>query len=107
MAKSKELRGRYGQSLIEYSVLTIIVLAVFLSMLMYIKRGIQGHWKSSVDQLGDQYDPRVANSLVTYALNSTSNSMVDVVSQKTIRTDSTSSVETKAGATTVGSVSVQ
>ncbi len=97
-----------GQSLIEYSVLTIVILAVFLAMNMYVKRGIQGRWKAAVDEFGDQYDPRVANSLVNYVLKSASNTMVDAVTdaagQKTIRTDTTNSVETKGGQTTVFSV---
>ncbi len=77
-------------------------------MQMYIKRGIQGRWKSAVDEFGDQYDPRVANSIVNYTVlsNSSTEVKIDHVTggDVTIREDSTNSVETKAGDTTVGSV---
>ncbi|MBI3601836.1 MAG: hypothetical protein HY209_02980 [Candidatus Omnitrophica bacterium] len=105
------MRGVKGQSFLEYSVLLIIILAVFLSMQMYIKRGIQGRWKSAVDEFGDQYDPRVANSAASYTLLSNSSTQVTVIpeanGQVTMRQDSTNAVETKAGSTTVGSVSAQ
>ena len=95
----------------EYSILIIIILAVYLSMENYVKRGVQGRWKTSVDSLGDQYDPRTANTYVNYALSSSSNSLVmtvpDGAGSWTKREDTSSSIETKAGNTTIGSVSVK
>ena len=105
------MRQFRGQSILEYSILTIVILAVFLSMNTYIKRGIQGRWKSTVDEFGDQYDPRVANALISYTINSTSNTAVIVTpaqsGQETVRVDTTSSTESKAGQITVGSMSVK
>ena len=99
---------RSGQSLLEYSILLIILLAVFLSMQSYVKRGIQGRWKASVDNLGDQYDPRTANSKKEYTLNSASRSVLYTVQQtggfETRREDTSSSSETKDGQTTVGAI---
>ena len=57
-----------GQSVLEYSLLIIIIIAVFITMQIYIKRGFQGRWKSSVDELGDQYDPNKTNSVFTYRM---------------------------------------
>ncbi len=101
---------RRGQSLLEYSILIIIILGVFLAMNMYVKRGIQGRWKSSVDTLGDQYDPRVTNSLINYSITSSANTSITTQpdnngSYVTMRVDTSNSVETKAGNTTVGAVS--
>src|SRR3569623_20381 len=98
-----------GQSLLEYSVLTIILIAAFLATQNYIKRGIQGRWKSSVDELGDQYDPRTTNSNVTSLSTSTSNTVIAVVSdsagqQYTSRVDTTQTSENKVGNTAVGSM---
>ena len=96
-----------GQSLVEYSIMIIIIVAVFLSMKNYVKRAIQGKWKVSVDELGDQYDPRTANSLTNYVISSSSNTFIDVVPAQgggfwTKRTDTSNTVETKGAQTSVG-----
>lgn len=97
---------RRGQSLLEYTILTIILLGAFVATQNYIKRGIQGRWKSSVDELGDQYDPRTTNSLVTFSLVSNSNSVVNTVTgttgRYTSRLDTIQSTENKVGNTSVG-----
>src|SRR5512142_346668 len=59
---------RRGQSLLEYALLIIIIIAAFITMQIYIKRGFQGRWKSAVDELGDQYDPNKTNSVWTYTM---------------------------------------
>ncbi len=105
----KRLSIQRGQSLIEYSILIIIVVAVFLSMNSYFKRGIQGRWKASIDDLGEQYDPRTTNSLINYVLNSSSNTSIDVVPTSngdfwTNRVDTSSSSESKGGQTVVGAL---
>lgn len=54
---------RRGQSMIEYSILLAIVVALISIAQIYMKRGIQAGVKISADQLGDQsgaatyYDP--------------------------------------------------
>ncbi len=67
---------RRGQSMIEYTILLMIVIAAFITMQVYIKRGFQGRWKSSVDDLGDQYDPAKMNSVITYTTNGTSETIL-------------------------------
>ena len=51
-----------GQSLMEYILVFVIVAGALLATQIYIKRGIQGRWKQSVDELGDQYDPKTGNT---------------------------------------------
>ncbi|MEI7999050.1 MAG: hypothetical protein WCH62_06045 [Candidatus Omnitrophota bacterium] len=104
----KRPNKRTGQALIEYSILIIVVLGVFLAMVNYTKRGLQGRWKASVDDLGDQYDPRTANTFVNYATTSSANTAISMVPASggswTQRVDTTNSVETKIGQTTIGAV---
>lgn len=96
-----------GQSTLEYSILIIVVLGAFLGISNYFKRGIQGRWKASVDDLGDQYDPRLANSSVRHVLVSNTETIVatfNVVGGVwTTRIDITNAIETKQGSIAVGS----
>lgn len=95
-----------GQSTVEFAVLIIIVLGAFIASQNYFKRAIQGQWKEAVDGLGDQYDPRAANSYIKYTL--TSSAVTDIVAVPvnggiyTTRTDTTNSVERKQGSIAVG-----
>lgn len=90
-----------GQTALEYLVLFTIILAAFLSGGVYFKRGLQGRWKSAVDDMGDQYDPLSANSYVVHRMNS--NTETDILAinteagQWTSRTDQTNMIETKGG----------
>lgn len=90
-----------GQSSIEYTVLIIIVIGALLAMQNYFKRGLQGRWKSSVDSLGDQYDPRVTDSNIIERVDS--KTFTQVISTnaiggfQTTRTDLTNSIQTKEG----------
>ena len=44
--------GKKGQSALEYSMLVIIVIGALLAMQNYMKRGVQGRLRSSVDGVG-------------------------------------------------------
>src|SRR5271156_6550001 len=68
-----------GQTILEYTVILIIILGVMITMKDYVKRGIQGRWKSATDDFGDQYDPSTVNSNIVYSTQGTSNSQVTVV----------------------------
>ena len=103
--------NRKGQSLIEYAVLIVIILGVFVAMKDYIKRGFQGRWKSSVDDLGDQYDPRYINSKILHTIVSNSTSQIRAVDGKdqggitgqwTNRVDTSHTIEKKLESSTVG-----
>ena len=97
---------RRGQSLLEYAVLIVIILGVLVAMQNYIKRGMQGRWKTSVDDFGDQYDPRYANSLMRHTVETNSDTYISTVPDLggyyTNRVDISNSIETKRGYINVG-----
>ena len=91
-----------AQSIMEYTVLMIIILAAFLTMQIYVKRGFQGRWKQSVDELGDQYDAATFSGNTHYAANTVSESRISTLSgviyngdngMITYRTDTSSGTE--------------
>lgn len=92
---------RRGQTSLEYTVLVIIVIGVFIAIGSYFKRGVQGRWKAAVDDLGDQYDPRVMNTDVTYRVDGTTTTILTVTPKVdgywTTRQDTSTSSETKTG----------
>ncbi|MBF0571205.1 MAG: hypothetical protein HQL12_04975 [Candidatus Omnitrophica bacterium] len=105
------MQNRKGQSILEYTVILIIILGVMITMKDYVKRGIQGRWKSATDDMGDQYDPQSVNSSIVYATQSNGLSIVtvengssaSVCGQWTNRVDTSNSLETKTGYTQIGS----
>ena len=109
------MHNHKGQTILEYTVLVIIILGVMVAMKDYVKRGIQGRWKSATDDFGDQYDPQAVNSNIMYATQVNSDSIVNIENgsysstsgqeqgQWTSRNDQSNAVETKTGNTQVGS----
>jgi hypothetical protein len=107
------MRKYKAQSTAEYAILIIIMIGALVAVQIYVKRGFQGRWKASVDDFGDQYDPAGVNSFINYSTLAQSNSVViaspaldesGVSGFTTNRIDTTNSVETKQGYTTVGPV---
>ena len=49
------IRKRNGQSVLEYIILIVIVIAALLTLQVYMKRGLQGRLKQATDDIGDQY----------------------------------------------------
>ena len=108
------MRNRKGQTILEYTVIFIIILGVMIAMKDYVKRGIQGRLKSATDDFGDQYDPTSVNSNLVYATQVNSLSTIIATNgtdsssgqleqgQWTNRQDMSNSVETKTGFTQVG-----
>ena len=108
------MRNRKGQTILEYTVIVIIILGVMIAMKDYVKRGIQGRWKSATDDFGEQYDPQAVNSNIMYATQVNSDSIVTVENgsdnstgqleqgQWTNRLDTSNAVETKIGNTQIG-----
>jgi len=98
--------SRRGQTSLEYAVLIIVVIGSLLAIQNYVKRGLQGRWKSAVDDLGDQYDPRTAITDVRHSLRSTTNTTIMTLDEAggitTQRTDLSSSAEGREGQTSVG-----
>ncbi len=98
----RHFRQNRAQSLLEFTVLIIIIMAVFLSMSSYVKRGIQGRWKSAVDDFSDQYDPQQTNSTTTYTADTESNTAITTQSNSTFRDDNSRSLEQRNSYTQVG-----
>ncbi len=108
------MRNRKGQTILEYTVIIIIVLGVMIAMKDYVKRGIQGRWKTTTQDFGEQYDPQHVNSSILYGVQTNSQSLVTVVNgqasggsgtlagQWTNRLDISDSLETKTGNTQIG-----
>ena len=94
-------RWNKGQTALEYMVLIIVLIGALLAIQNYFKRGLQGRWKAAMDDMGDQYDPRLADSAVRYTLVQSTNTSIWAVSQPggnwTMRTDESISTERKQG----------
>ena len=90
---------KQGQTLLEYAVLLIIVMGALLGISNYFKRGLQGRWKSAVDDLGDQYDPRFADTDIRHTLVfiTQTNITANVETGRTTRVDTSGLVERKTG----------
>jgi Flp pilus assembly pilin Flp len=97
---------RKGQSALEYMILVIIIAGALLTMQVYIKRGLSGSWRRSIDDVGEQYEPKKTVSDTTYSLSS--NTISNIVLEgnleacesggcNTNRLDYTNSIETKIG----------
>jgi len=98
---------RDGQTVLEYSVLITVLLAAFLGMGIYFKRGVSGRWREVSDGLGDQYDPRKGKSSVKFILHSNTETQIYAVPMQngklhTRRIDKTNSAEYKTGFQGVG-----
>lgn len=99
------MRSYKGQSSIEYIVVIVVVIGVFLTMSPYIKRGISGRWKTAVDDLGDQYDPNAVNSLTVHTTEGNSLTSITTINAQggfwTSRYDNSSMIENRTGFTYV------
>lgn len=95
-----------GQSVVEFTVLLIVIIGALIAMQFYIKRGLQGRWKASLDDFGDQYDPRLTNSNVVTTVLSNSSTQVqvipDIAGYWTRRIDNSQSMTMVNGTTAVG-----
>ena len=54
MAKRRTSTQR-GQSVLEYSLMVVVLIVVILAMNVYFKRALQGRWKETSDQVGKQF----------------------------------------------------
>jgi len=59
------LSGRNGQSTLEYALIIAVVIAAFLAINAYMKRGIQGKLRESIDEIGEQYSAGYTTSNYT------------------------------------------
>ncbi len=84
------------------------MIGVFVATGNYLNRGIAGRWKAAFDDLGDQYDPRVSNTIINFErLENTEMRMITVNDGVlgglwTNRVDISDAVETKKGDVIIG-----
>ncbi len=102
------IKNSKGQTALEYTVLMIIVAAALLTIGNYFKRGMQGKWKSTVDGMGDQYDPRFSNVHIEHTMETVTETEIKALGDDTsgwwtFREDVTNVTETKRGNIVVGS----
>jgi len=96
------LRGKKGQSTLEYVILIGFVVAALIAMGVYMKRGMQGKLRESTDQIGEQYSAYQTNSnyTTTTNVNQSENLTTGGVSTTTINTNN----QTRTGSETVGAL---
>jgi len=66
---------RKAQSTLEYTLVIAIFAAALISMTVYIKRGFQGNYRKTADEIGSAYEPKNTTSDTTLSTNSISNSV--------------------------------
>jgi len=83
------LNLKRGQSVLEYAILMVIIIAALLTLQTYIKRGIQGRLKSATDDISSGYSTANGSNWikkVTSVSNTTENSKAGT-STTTMRAD--------------------
>jgi len=68
-----------GQSILEMSLLLVIIVAALIAMQVYLKRGIQGRLRSNADNIGEQYDP--STTVSDFSINHVSNTTTTTTSR--------------------------
>ncbi len=59
------LRKFKGQSTLEYAMIIAVVVGAIIAMQIYLRRGVQGKLRESVDNIGGQYSAGHMTSTVT------------------------------------------
>lgn len=49
------LKSKKGQGILEYAMILAIVVAVIVAIQIYVKRAVEGKFKQSADQIGEQF----------------------------------------------------
>jgi hypothetical protein len=76
-----------GQSILEYSLVIICLMAALIAMQIYLKRGFQGRVKTITDELGDQYSPTNTTGASSTTYNGTTVTTVVTKSEKELGQD--------------------
>ncbi len=100
------IRKRQGQVTVEYAVMMIILIGALLSISSYFKRGVQGRWKETIDDMGDQYDPLYTNGSIRHEILANTVTIITTINANggfwTMRDDVSNSVEKKTGSMAIG-----
>ncbi|MCC6758010.1 MAG: hypothetical protein IT395_00070 [Candidatus Omnitrophica bacterium] len=96
-----QILRKKGQSSVEYAVMIIVVIGALIAMQNYFKRGVQGRWHTSVDGVGDQYDPMFTTANIVHRVTGTT--ITNLTTQNvaagivTLRGDNAIVTETRTG----------
>lgn len=88
-----------GQSTLEYVILVGFVVAALIAMGIYMKRGLQGRYRESTDQIGAQYSAGDVTSEFTTTTNVAQNEKV--TSGGVVTTAISENIQKKTGSETV------
>lgn len=67
--------GNKAQTILEFAVFTACLIAAFVVMASYVKRGIAGRLRAVSDGMGEQYDPGNTQSNITTSQESETSSI--------------------------------
>jgi cytoskeletal protein RodZ len=87
-----------GQSTLEYAVVIAVIVGALLATQVYIKRGIQGRFKQSSDDIGEQFSPGA--SKYDYTTVTTTNSQESTEPGTPPNEREAASTSTRGGVTT-------
>ena len=98
---------RRAQSTLEYAIMIATVVAALLCMQTYIKRGLQGKFRVTVDELGEQYDPANTRGNIVISKDSDITTTIET-DEETSKTTTTETIhtdeESRYGHETVGNL---
>jgi hypothetical protein len=85
---------RKAQSVLEYAIVITCLVVALLAMRTYITRGMQGHLREEIDQIGQQYDPGNTTSTTTITTNSLVTTDTSTINDGNVtRTNTTSTTD--------------
>lgn len=97
---------RKAQSALEYTLVIALFTAALISMTVYIKRGFQGNYRQTADEIGSAYEPKNTTSDTTFQTNSVSNSVSNTTEEaekyKTVTDFSSQDTTSRNGTEEVG-----
>lgn len=59
------LKSKKGQGILEYAMILSVVVAVIVAIQIYVKRALEGKFKQSADQIGEQFTTNAAYTVQT------------------------------------------
>lgn len=74
-----------GQTVLETAILLLAIVIAFLAMQAYLRRGIAGRVRDSVDAIGQQYDP--GDTVSDFSINHVSNTTTTTVASRQLYTN--------------------
>ena len=83
-----------GQTILDYTVLIVIMIAALLGMQIYLKRGVSGRLRSAADSLGGQYAPKHTTSTFTQTTSTRATTVSQLLKDQQIAGDKVDVIDT-------------